>query len=75
MIHYHPLDLTWKACTIVCWILSKICILSYSLRLQFGVAVVGGKLFVVGGRDGLKTLNTVDYWDMQVSFVCCPYQY
>ena len=27
-------------------------------RLQFGVAVVEGKLFVVGGRDGLKTLNT-----------------
>ena len=32
-------------------------------RLQFGVAVVEGKLFVVGGRDGLKTLNTVECYD------------
>ena len=32
-------------------------------RLQFGVAVVEGKLFVVGGRDGLKTLNTVESYD------------
>ena len=30
---------------------------------QFGVAVVEGKLFVVGGRDGLKTLNTVESYD------------
>ena len=29
-------------------------------RLQFGVAVVDDKLVVVGGRDGLKTLNTVE---------------
>jgi kelch-like protein 1/4/5 len=29
-------------------------------RLQFGVAVVEGKIFVVGGRDGLKTLSTVN---------------
>lgn len=29
-------------------------------RLQFGVAVIGNKLYIVGGRDGLKTLNTVD---------------
>ena len=28
-------------------------------RLQFGVAVVDGKIFVVGGRDGLNTLSTV----------------
>lgn len=28
-------------------------------RLQFGVAVLHNKLIVVGGRDGLKTLNTV----------------
>ncbi|KAF6035119.1 KLHL4 [Bugula neritina] len=34
-------------------------------RLQFGVAIVDNKLFVVGGRDGLKTLNTVDFWDLQ----------
>ena len=32
-------------------------------RLQFGVAVVDGKIFVVGGRDGLKTLNTVECYD------------
>lgn len=30
-------------------------------RLQFGVAVMQNKLIVVGGRDGLKTLNTVGY--------------
>uniref|UniRef100_H2YHH9 BTB domain-containing protein n=1 Tax=Ciona savignyi TaxID=51511 RepID=H2YHH9_CIOSA len=29
-------------------------------RLQFGVAVLDNKLFVVGGRDGLKTLNSVE---------------
>ncbi|NXX23909.1 KLHL5 protein, partial [Podargus strigoides] len=29
-------------------------------RLQFGVAVLDDKLYVVGGRDGLKTLNTVE---------------
>lgn len=28
-------------------------------RLQFGVAVVENKIYVVGGRDGLKTLSTV----------------
>ena len=32
-------------------------------RLQFGVAVLEGKLFVVGGRDGLKTLNTVECYN------------
>lgn len=32
-------------------------------RLQFGVAVLDDKLFIVGGRDGLKTLNTVDCFD------------
>ncbi|XP_063857543.1 kelch-like protein 5 isoform X1 [Scylla paramamosain] len=32
-------------------------------RLQFGVAVLDGKLHVVGGRDGLKTLNTVEAYD------------
>ena len=31
-----------------------------SRRLQFGVAVIDSKLFVVGGRDGLKTLNSVE---------------
>lgn len=32
-------------------------------RLQFGVAVLEGRLYVVGGRDGLKTLNTVECYD------------
>ena len=32
-------------------------------RLQFGVAVIEDKLYVVGGRDGLKTLNTVECYD------------
>lgn len=32
-------------------------------RLQFGVAVLEDKLYVVGGRDGLKTLNTVECYD------------
>lgn len=30
-------------------------------RLQFGVAVVDNKIYVVGGRDGLKTLSTVKF--------------
>lgn len=34
-------------------------------RLQFGVAVVEDKLFVVGGRDGLKTLNTVEAYSIK----------
>ena len=32
-------------------------------RLQFGVAVIDNALYVVGGRDGLKTLNTVECYD------------
>ena len=32
-------------------------------RLQFGVAVLDDRLYVVGGRDGLKTLNTVECYD------------
>ena len=36
-------------------------------RLQFGVAVVEEKLVVVGGRDGLKTLNTVESFDPKTS--------
>ena len=36
-------------------------------RLQFGVAVVEDKLVVVGGRDGLKTLNTVESFDPKTS--------
>ena len=31
-----------------------------SRRLQFGVANLSGDLFIVGGRDGLRTLNTVE---------------
>ncbi|XP_054271966.1 kelch-like protein 5 [Macrosteles quadrilineatus] len=34
-------------------------------RLQFGVAVVEGKLYIVGGRDGLKTLNSVECFDIK----------
>lgn len=30
-------------------------------RLQFGVAVMEDKLIIVGGRDGLKTLNSVSW--------------
>uniref|UniRef100_A0A1I8Q1D0 Kelch-like protein diablo n=1 Tax=Stomoxys calcitrans TaxID=35570 RepID=A0A1I8Q1D0_STOCA len=33
-------------------------------RLQFGVAVMDDKLIIVGGRDGLKTLNTVESLDL-----------
>lgn len=29
-------------------------------RLQFGVAVIDNKLYIVGGRDGLKTSNIVE---------------
>lgn len=32
-------------------------------RLQFGVAVIDQRLYVVGGRDGLKTLNTVECYN------------
>lgn len=32
-------------------------------RLQFGIAVIDDRLYVVGGRDGLKTLNTVESYD------------
>ncbi|XP_002160977.2 kelch-like protein 5 [Hydra vulgaris] len=32
-------------------------------RLQFGVAVVSNKLYVIGGRDGLMTLNNVERFD------------
>ncbi|KAL7979489.1 hypothetical protein Chor_004647 [Crotalus horridus] len=30
-------------------------------RLQFGVAVIDNKLYIVGGRDGLRTSNTVEW--------------
>ena len=32
-------------------------------RLQFGVAVLNSRILVVGGRNGLRTLNTVDSYD------------
>lgn len=32
-------------------------------RLQFGVAVIDSKLYVVGGRDGLKTSNMVECYN------------
>lgn len=34
-------------------------------RLQFGCALYNDKLIIVGGRDGLKTLNNVDSIDLQ----------
>lgn len=34
-------------------------------RLQFGCALYMDKLIIVGGRDGLKTLNSVDAVDLQ----------
>lgn len=34
-------------------------------KLQFGVAVIDGKVYVVGGRDGLKTLNSVECFEPQ----------
>lgn len=38
----------------------SICATMTGRRLQFGVAVLDEKLFIVGGRDGLKTLNSVE---------------
>lgn len=32
-------------------------------RLQFGVAVLGSHIYIVGGRNGLRTLNTVDCYN------------
>ena len=34
-------------------------------RLQFGAAFIDGRLYVVGGRDGLKTLNTFECYDCE----------
>lgn len=36
-----------------------------SRKLQFGSAVIDNKLYVVGGRDGLKTLNVVECYDFK----------
>lgn len=40
-------------------------------RLQFGVAVMQNKLVVVGGRDGLKTLNTVPFFFFAILYLPC----
>ena len=49
-------------------------------RLQFGVAVLDSRIYVVGGRNGLRTLNTVDsydpvsnYWESAVPM--CSYRH
>lgn len=34
-------------------------------RLQFGVAVMEDKLIIVGGRDGLKTMNSVTIYELK----------
>jgi kelch-like protein 1/4/5 len=44
-------------------------------RLQFGCALYMDKLLIVGGRDGLKTLNNVDSIDLQTmhwTSLSCP---
>ena len=65
---YDPRTDAWQQVSLnVSGILSQIPTLQVASmnvrRLQFGVAVVEGKLFVVGGRDGLKTLDTVESYD------------
>lgn len=34
-----------------------------ALGFKFGVAVIDNKLYVLGGSDGLKTLNTMECSD------------
>lgn len=44
-------------------------------RLQFGCVLYQDKLLIVGGRDGLKTLNNVDAIDLQTmnwTSLSCP---
>lgn len=47
-------------------------------RLQFGLTVIKDHIYVVGGRDGLRTLNTVDKYNpftgdwSAVSSMCTP---
>ena len=45
-----------------CWVLVGNSQLTFK-RLQFGVAVLGSCVYVVGGRNGLQTLNTVNCFD------------
>lgn len=40
-----------------------------SRRLQFGLAVLNSCVYVVGGRDGLRTLNTVDCLDPKTGVI------
>lgn len=45
-----------------------------SRRLQFGLAVLNSCVYVVGGRDGLRTLNTVDCLDPKTgNLTSCTY--
>ena len=37
-------------------------------RLQFGVAVLNARIYIVGGRNGLRTLNSVDSYDPATNF-------
>ncbi len=43
-------------------------------RLQFGCAILNSKIFVVGGRNGLRTLNSVDCFNPLTSSweACVP---
>lgn len=45
-----------------CWVLLGKSQLTFK-RLQFGVAILDSHVYVVGGRNGLQTLNTVDCYD------------
>lgn len=40
-------------------------------RLQFGAAIIDTKLYIVGGRDDLRTLNTADYIDLKTMLWSC----
>lgn len=49
-------------------------------RLQFGVAVFDSRIYVVGGRNGLRTLNTVHCYDpvsnvWEAIFPMCSYRH
>ncbi|CAK9294633.1 unnamed protein product [Gordionus sp. m RMFG-2023] len=41
--------------------------LSSNKRLQFGAVYSAGKIYLIGGRDGLKTLSSVECYDMRTS--------
>ena len=49
-------------------------------RLQFGCAILNSKIYVVGGRNGLRTLNTVDCFNpvtcsWEASVPMCSYRH